>query len=112
MKDIHAKGWHTQQQYYKDNNPRAAEKNTVLASSPISDDGYKGWKEYRFVDGVFVVRYPAEKVNSEEPKCISKEAMVLCYFDTADVKLMMTSAAGVASQESAFSEYIENQRRS
>ena len=91
MKEAHAKGWHTQQQYHKDNPDieRKAEQkdigdNSATSASSLASDGqYKGWKNFTIADGKFVIRYP-EKLDIPKPDCEILKDGERCVFVTSE----------------------------
>ena len=106
MKEAHAKGWHTQQQYYKDN-PAIAIKNAAAASAPVAADGYKDWKDFQFSDGKFVIKYPPKNAhpiqaseNNSEFDCEVSGRTTVCRFMLANMNLL-TVISGKSSKGAA-----------
>ncbi len=55
--------------------------------APVAQDQYKEWKDYPFADGKFVVKYPADKVESAAPTCQQQNVISACGFKTSGNRL-------------------------
>lgn len=77
--------------------------------SPISQDTYKGWKEYSCAGGKFVVKYPTEKLVTQEPTNRDFPNASGCIFNIGIATLMIVWAPLEKSPSDIINEFVSNE---